>query len=132
MGRIFCWGGEDIDEELEDSNDNDMAKDDQQEDGDDLVLFYTEGNTLTGCLILNWKKAASMLHFASQVTHIKPVVRDFVKNSTGITGMNAAEYLIKTRLIPKHLVRKERGEKEASVIDLFHQDFCKILSLLYV
>lgn len=48
-------GGNDSDEEFEDSNEDEEAEGIPQEYGDDLVLLDTEGNTLKGHLMLNWK-----------------------------------------------------------------------------
>ncbi len=90
-------GGEDIDEELEDSNDDEEAKGVPQEDCDDLVLSDPEGNTLMGCLMLNWKISHKYVHVIAQVAHIvshHPVVQEFVKKRNATIGKNAAEYLI--------------------------------------
>ncbi len=53
-------GGECIDKELEDSNDDEEAEGVQQEDGDDLVLSDYEGN-ITDHLMLNWKTSCNYL-----------------------------------------------------------------------
>ncbi len=59
-GESPVEGGEGIHEELEDSNHNDEAKGVPQEDGSDLVLIGPEGNSLTDCLMLNWKITPSI------------------------------------------------------------------------
>ncbi len=48
-------GGEVINEELEDSNNDEEAKGVPQEGANDSVLLDPEGNTLRGHLMLNWK-----------------------------------------------------------------------------
>ncbi len=126
-------GGEESDEELEDCNE-DEAKDVPIEDSDDLVLSDPQGNTLTGRFMLNWNKRHKyLLHVIAQVAHIlspNPVVQEFVKNCEVAAGKNAAEHLIKKWIVPTNLVGNERDEKEASMIDLFHQEFGTIVSLI--
>ncbi len=59
-------------------------------------------------------------------------IDDYKADNNASKDNSAAEYLIKKWIIPKHLVGEEREEKEASMIDLFHQEFGTIVQLLYV
>ncbi len=57
--------------------------------------------------------------------HLIILFKNLLKSDVTL-DKNSAEFLIKKWLISKHLVGKERVEKEASMIDLFHQEFGKI------
>ncbi len=60
-------GGEDIDEELVDSNEDEEAEGVLQKDSNDLVLSDPEGIALTGCLILFWQVSCK---YMLQIAHI--------------------------------------------------------------